>query len=80
MSTGSVVAIELKGNNAITRNRALIGATDPRDAEPNTLRALYGQSKTRNSLHGSDSAESARRELNFFFNQSVSANSFGDTL
>lgn len=69
MSSGPVVVIQLKGEDAIAKNRELIGTTNPQEAQPNTLRALYGITKSRNGIHGSDSKESAEREIRFFFNQ-----------
>lgn len=69
MSSGPIVVILLDGNDAVYRNRKLIGDTNPQNAAPGTLRALYGQSKARNSIHGSDSAEAAAREADFFFKQ-----------
>ena len=57
----------LEGENAIKLNRKLMGATDPKKAEDNTIRKLYGLSIDKNSVHGSDSAENAKKEINFFF-------------
>ena len=57
----------LEGENAIKLNRELMGATDPKKAEDNTIRKLYGLSIDKNSVHGSDSAENAKKEINFFF-------------
>ena len=57
----------LEGENAITKNRKLMGATDPVKAEEGTLRKMYGISIDKNSVHGSDSTENARNEINFFF-------------
>lgn len=70
MTTSPVVVIKLEGEDAVKKNRELIGDTDPRVAGPETLRAKYGQSKARNGVHGSDSVESARREINLFFGES----------
>ena len=57
----------LEGNNAVLLNRKLMGATDPKMAEENTLRKKYGISIDKNSVHGSDSLENARKEISFFF-------------
>ena len=57
----------LEGNNAVAANRKLMGATNPKDAEPNTIRKLYGISIDKNSVHGSDSVENAKIEIDFFF-------------
>ena len=57
----------LEGENAVTVNRKLMGATNPKDAEENTIRKLYGISIDKNSVHGSDSIENAKKEIKFFF-------------
>ena len=57
----------LEGPNAIAHNRKLMGATDPKNAEENTLRKLYGISIDKNSVHGSDSTDNAKKEIEFFF-------------
>ena len=67
LSSGPIVVMILEGNNAIMQNRKLMGATDPKNAEPNTIRKLYGISIDKNSVHGSDSLENAKKEINFFF-------------
>jgi len=67
MSSGPIVAIVLKGEDAIAKNRQLMGATDPTKATQGTLRALFAQSTTKNAVHGSDSPQSAEREISFFF-------------
>src|SRR3954462_9292333 len=67
MTSGPVVLIALKGENAVTRNREIMGATDPKKAAPGTLRALFGDNVGENAVHGSDSAASAERELKIFF-------------
>ena len=69
MTSGPCVLILLEGDNAIAKNRELMGATDPAQAEANTLRKLYAESKGRNTVHGSDSAVSAARELHYFFSE-----------
>ena len=68
LSSGPIVAIILEGENAILFNRELMGATDPKKAEDKTIRKLYGISIDKNSVHGSDSAENAKKEIDFFFN------------
>ena len=67
LSSGPIVAIILEGDNAILENRKLMGATDPKKAEENTIRKQYGISIDKNSVHGSDSSENAKKEINFFF-------------
>ena len=57
----------LEGENAIKSNRKLMGATNPKEAEENTIRKLYGISIDKNSVHGSDSLENAKKEIEFFF-------------
>jgi nucleoside-diphosphate kinase len=66
MSSGPCVVMVLKGEGAIERYRALMGATDPKRAAPNTLRALHGSDVERNAVHGSDSQASAATEIDFF--------------
>tara|TARA_Y100000590_G_C15499906_1_gene931164 strand:+ start:587 stop:985 length:399 start_codon:yes stop_codon:yes gene_type:complete len=68
LSSGPIIVIILEGENAIKKNRDLMGATDPKKAEEGTIRKLYGVSIDKNSVHGSDSAENAKKEINFFFN------------
>ena len=67
LSSGPIVVMVLEGVNAIEENRRLMGATDPKNAEEGTLRKLYGISIDKNSVHGSDSKENAKKEINFFF-------------
>jgi len=67
LSSGPIFVIILEGNDAVALNRKLMGATNPKDADPNTIRKLYGISIDKNSVHGSDSAENAKIEINFFF-------------
>ena len=67
LSSGPIVVMILEGINAIEENRRLMGATDPKNAEEGTLRKLYGLSIDKNSVHGSDSKENAKKEINFFF-------------
>lgn len=67
MTSGPVVVQVLSGENAIARNRELMGATDPRKAEPGTIRADFSQDVPANAVHGSDSPVSAAREIAYFF-------------
>jgi nucleoside-diphosphate kinase len=67
MTSGPVVAQVLEGENAIVRNRDIMGATDPRKAAPGTIRADLAQSIEANVVHGSDAADTAAREIAFFF-------------
>ena len=67
LSSGPIVAMILEGNNAVLENRRIMGATDPKNAEPGTIRKLYGISIDKNSVHGSDSPENAKIEIDFFF-------------
>ena len=67
MTAGPMCALILEGEEAIARNRAIMGATDPNKAEAGTLRALYADNVTINAVHGSDSPKSAAREIGFFF-------------
>ena len=67
LSSGPIVVMILEGKNAVVQNRKLMGATDPKNAEENTIRKLYGISIDKNSVHGSDSADNAQKEINFFF-------------
>ena len=67
LSSGPIVIMILEGENAVVHNRKLMGATDPKNAEENTIRKLYGISIDKNSVHGSDSVDNAKKEINFFF-------------
>jgi nucleoside-diphosphate kinase len=67
LSSGPIVAMILEGDNAVLENRKIMGATNPKDAEENTIRKLYGISIDKNSVHGSDSVENASKEIAFFF-------------
>jgi nucleoside-diphosphate kinase len=67
LSSGPIVVMILEGNNAVLSNREIMGATDPKQAKDNTIRKLYGISIDKNSVHGSDSIENAKKEINFFF-------------
>jgi nucleoside-diphosphate kinase len=67
ITSGPVVAVEVEGDQAVPRIRELIGATNPADARPGTVRAMYGKSLQNNAVHGSDSPESAEKELEIAF-------------
>lgn len=67
MTSGPVLAMVLEREEAVERLRTVIGSTDPAEADPGTVRALYAESKERNAIHASDSPESARVEVAFFF-------------
>ena len=67
LSSGPIVVMILEGEDAVIKNRKIMGSTDPKDAEENTIRRLYGISIDKNSVHGSDSVENAKKEINFFF-------------
>ena len=67
LSSGPIVTMILEGEGAISKNRELMGATDPLKANEGTLRKMYGISIDKNSVHGSDSLENAKKEINFFF-------------
>ena len=67
LSSGPIEVMILEGDNAVLKNRELMGATDPKNAEVGTIRKLYGISIDKNSVHGSDSVENAQIEINFFF-------------
>ncbi len=67
LSSGPIFVMIMQGSDAVALNRKLMGATDPKNAEPNTIRKLYGISIDKNSVHGSDSVENAKIEIDFFF-------------
>ena len=67
LSSGPIIVMVLEGENAILKNRELMGSTDPKEAKSNTIRKMYGISIDKNSVHGSDSRENAKKEINFFF-------------
>ncbi len=67
LSSGPILVMILEGENAVLLNRKIMGATNPKEAEKNTIRNLYGISIDKNSVHGSDSTENAKKEINFFF-------------
>jgi len=68
LSSGPIVVMILEGENAVIKYRELMGATNPKDADEKTIRKLYGISIDKNSVHGSDSIENAKKEIKFFFN------------
>ncbi|MHC8732134.1 nucleoside-diphosphate kinase [Arenicellales bacterium IMCC56312] len=70
MTSGPVVVQVLEGESAITRNREIMGATNPADAAPGTIRADFAESVEANAVHGSDAPETAREEISFFFEDS----------
>ncbi len=74
MTSGPVLLMVLSGDNAVTKNRDLMGATDPAKANPGTIRKLYGDSMGENAVHGSDSPTSAAREISLFFEKSEICN------
>ena len=67
LSSGPIIVMILEGENAVLRNRELMGTTDPTKAKDGTLRKMYGISIDKNSVHGSDSVENAKSEIDFFF-------------
>ena len=67
LSSGPIVVMILEGEDAVSKNRSLMGATDPAKAEEGTLRKMYGISIDKNSVHGSDSIENGKIEIDFFF-------------
>ena len=67
LSSGPIIIMILEGEEAVSKNRELIGNTDPLKAEKGTLRKMYGLSIDKNSVHGSDSLKNAKAEINFFF-------------
>ncbi len=67
LSSGPVVAMVLEKENAVSLNRQIMGATDPKNADEGTIRKQFGISIDKNSVHGSDSIENAKKEINFFF-------------
>jgi len=67
LSSGPIVVMILEGENAVLANRKLMGSTNPKEADENTIRKLYGLSIDKNSVHGSDSTDNAKKEIDFFF-------------
>lgn len=70
MTSGPCIPMALERDDAVSHLRAVIGATDPAEADQGTVRKLYAESKERNAIHASDSAENAAREVGFFFAES----------
>ena len=68
LSSGPIVVMILQKENAVIANRDLMGATNPKDAKEGSIRKKYGVSIDKNSVHGSDSIDNAKKEINFFFN------------
>jgi nucleoside-diphosphate kinase len=77
MSSGPCVPMALERENAVAHMRTTIGATDPAEAAPGTIRKLYAESKGKNAIHASDSDENASREVGFFFSESELAGLWG---
>ncbi len=69
MTSGPVVVMTLESENAVQRNRDIMGATDPKKAAPESIRAKFGAGIEANAIHGSDSLENAKKEIAFFFNE-----------
>ena len=69
LSSGPIIVMILEGENSISKNREIMGATDPLKAKEGTLRKIYGISIDKNSVHGSDSLDNATKEIDFFFNK-----------
>ena len=67
LSSGPIIVMILSREDSVLKNREIMGATDPKKASPGTIRAEYGLSIDKNSVHGSDSLENAKKEINFFF-------------
>lgn len=74
MTSGPVVLMCLAGENAVAKNREIMGATDPKKANPGTIRFKFGDNVGENAVHGSDSPQSAERELSLFFEKSEICN------
>ena len=74
MTSGPVLLMALRGENAVSRNREIMGATDPKKAAPGTIRAEFGDNMGENAVHGSDSPTSAERELSLFFDKTEFVN------
>ena len=77
MTSGPCLPIALERADAVTQLRTVIGATDPAEAAPGTIRKLYAESKGKNAIHASDSVENARREIGFFFSEGELASLWG---
>jgi nucleoside-diphosphate kinase len=78
MTSGPCIPMALERDDAVAQLRTAIGATDPAEAAPGTVRKLYAESKGRNAIHASDSAENAKREVGFFFTEAELARLWGD--
>ena len=76
LSSGPIVVMVLEGENAVLTYRKIMGATDPKNAKDNTIRKLYGLSIDKNSVHGSDSKDNAKKEIDFFFQVLIFLNIF----
>jgi nucleoside-diphosphate kinase len=76
MTSGPVLLMSIEGENAVLKNREIMGATNPADAAEGTIRKLYAKSIGENSVHGSDSATAAERELAYFFDKNELVNRF----
>lgn len=76
MTSGPVLLLVLQGENAVEKNRTIMGATNPNDAAPGTIRKLYAKSIEANAVHGSDSKASADREIAYFFDTNEIKNRF----
>jgi nucleoside-diphosphate kinase len=77
MTSGPCLPLALERHDAVAHMRTVIGATDPAEAEPGTVRKLYAESKGKNAIHASDSAENAAREVAFFFTEAELARLWG---
>ena len=78
MTSGPCLPLALERENAVTQLRTVIGATDPAEAAPGTIRKLFAESKGKNAIHASDSPENANREVAFFFTEGELAGLWGD--
>ena len=67
LSSGPIIVMILEGESAVSSNRKIMGSTNPKEADENTIRKLFGISIDKNSVHGSDSLENAKKEIEFFF-------------
>jgi nucleoside-diphosphate kinase len=79
MTSGPCLPLALERNDAVAHLRTVIGATDPAEAAPGTIRKLFAESKGKNAIHASDSAENAAREVAFFFAEGELAGLWGDS-